>query len=85
MDPQDQPLVDAIAELKMIRALQMRVNTRTQRYARLLDDPEHPVGQATNDDLLQSLVRLAEREAQDPPDHPRHRAGQEQVTFGDRR
>ncbi len=26
-DPQDQPLVDAIAELKMIRALQMRVNT----------------------------------------------------------
>ncbi len=63
MNPQDQPLVDAIAELKMIRALQMRVNTRTQRYAGLLDDPEHPVGQATNDDLVQSLIRLAEREA----------------------
>jgi hypothetical protein len=62
MSPQDQPLVDAIAELKMIRALQMRVNSRTQRYARLLDDPEHPVGQATSDDLLQSLVRLSERE-----------------------
>ena len=63
MSPQDQPLVDAIAELKMIRALQMRVNTRTQRYARLLDDPEHPIGQATNNDLVESLGRLAEREA----------------------
>lgn len=62
-DPEDQPLVNAIAELKMIRALQMRVNTRTERYARLLDDPEHPVGQATSDDLVQSLLRLAEREA----------------------
>ena len=62
-DPEDQPLVDAIAELKMIRALQMRVNTRTERYARLLDDPEHPVGQATSDDLVQSLLRLADREA----------------------
>src|SRR5262249_54868981 len=32
----DQPLLDSIAELKMIRALQMRVNTRTERYSKLL-------------------------------------------------
>ncbi len=61
-EPQDMPLVDAIAELKMIRALQMRVNTRTQRYARLLDDGEDPVGQATDKDLREALAKLAERQ-----------------------
>ncbi len=60
--PQDMPLVDAIAELKMIRALQMRVNTRTQRYARLLQDAEDPVGQATDQDLREALAKLAERQ-----------------------
>ena len=60
--PQDMPLVDAIAELKMIRALQMRVNTRTQRYARLLDNVEDPVGQATDQDLREALTKLAERQ-----------------------
>ena len=62
MDPQDQPLVDAIAELKMIRALQMRVNTRTNRYARLLDDIEDPTGQATDQELIDALGSLAERQ-----------------------
>jgi hypothetical protein len=61
-EPQDMPLVDAIAELKMIRALQMRVNTRTQRYARLLDNGEDPVGQATDQDLREALAKLAERQ-----------------------
>jgi hypothetical protein len=56
------PLVDAIAELKMIRALQMRVNKRTQTYANMLADPEHEVGQATDEDLIDSLSQLAERE-----------------------
>ena len=40
------PLVDQLAELKMIRALQMRVNKRTVRYARLLEDIDDPAGQA---------------------------------------
>jgi hypothetical protein len=61
-EPQDQPLVDAIAELKMIRALQMRVNMRTNRYARLLDDIDDPVGQATEQELVDALARLAERQ-----------------------
>ena len=34
--PEDPPLVDLLAELKMIRALQMRVNTRTARYGKLI-------------------------------------------------
>ncbi len=62
MSPEDMPLVDAIAELKMIRALQVRVNKRTQTYANLLADPEHQVGQATDQDVLESLTQLAERE-----------------------
>jgi hypothetical protein len=62
MDPSDRPLVDQLAELKMIRALQMRVNTRTERYSRLLENIDDPVGKANDADLHQSLVKLAELE-----------------------
>lgn len=55
--PQDSPLVDAIAELKMIRALQMRVNTRTERYSKMIEGE-----QAERPELLKSLERLAERQ-----------------------
>ena len=57
------PLVDAIAELKMIRTLQIRVNRRTQTYAKLLEDPANIVGQATDEEVLQSLEQLSGREA----------------------
>jgi hypothetical protein len=57
--PQDPPLVDRLAELKMIRALQMRVNTRTQRYAKLVNGD---LGQGDTPELLDALRRLAERE-----------------------
>ncbi|HEV7282383.1 MAG TPA: hypothetical protein VGN57_19430 [Pirellulaceae bacterium] len=60
----DQPLVDKIAELKMIRNLQMRVNQRTDRYARLLDDADDVVGQATNEELQGALRKLSARERQ---------------------
>jgi hypothetical protein len=56
---QDQPLVNAIAELKMIRALQMRVNTRTERYSKLLADGTE---QAEAPDLVEAVKRLSERE-----------------------
>jgi hypothetical protein len=56
---QDQPLVNSIAELKMIRALQVRVNTRTQRYSQLLSDGAE---QAEQPDLIDALQRLSERE-----------------------
>ena len=62
MDPSNQPLVDQIAELRMIRALQMRVNTRTQRYAKMLADVEDPVGQAQDDDLSDSIRELSSRQ-----------------------
>jgi hypothetical protein len=59
---QDQPLVDKIAELKMIKSLQERVNKRTVRYSRLLDDDEDPVGQAESADLLAALKALADKQ-----------------------
>ncbi|HAY82747.1 MAG TPA: hypothetical protein DCY79_23305, partial [Planctomycetaceae bacterium] len=60
---QDQPLVDMIAELKMIRSLQLRVNKRTQRYARLLQDEDDPAGQAEDKDLQSALQDLSDRES----------------------
>lgn len=62
-EPGERPLVDMLAELKMIRALQMRVNQRTERYAALLDDTDDPVGQAVTDDLRQALGALSARQA----------------------
>lgn len=56
---QDQALVDQIAELKMIRALQMRVNTRTQRYTRMLEDGAE---QADEPDLVDAVRKLSDRE-----------------------
>jgi len=56
---QDQPLLDSIAELKMIRALQMRVNTRTERYSKLLEDGAE---QAEAPELLEAVQRLSQRE-----------------------
>jgi hypothetical protein len=58
-EPGEQPLVDKLAELKMIRSLQMRVNTRTQRFSQLLDEG---VEQADEPELLDALERLAERQ-----------------------
>jgi hypothetical protein len=57
---EDQPLVDKIAELKMIRSLQMRVNLRTQRYHKLLKNPE--LERADKPELIEALQRLSERE-----------------------
>ena len=56
--PQDPPLIEMIAELKMIRALQMRVNRRTERYSKLIDGE-----QASKEDVLDALRRLSEQEA----------------------
>ncbi len=54
---QDPPLVDILAELRMIRALQMRVNKRTDRYSKLIQGD-----QADNAELVEALRRLADRE-----------------------
>jgi hypothetical protein len=58
-NPSDEPLVEMLAELKMIRALQIRVNRRTERYAKLIEGE-----QANHPELIEALQRLAEREKQ---------------------
>lgn len=57
-EPQDPPLVDVLAELKMIRALQIRVNGRTERYSKLIDGE-----QAQQADVIDALQKLAERQS----------------------
>jgi hypothetical protein len=55
----EQPLVDALAELKLIRSLQVQVNRRTERYARLVEGEE---GQAEQPEMLEALGKLSERQ-----------------------
>jgi hypothetical protein len=55
----EQPLVDKLAELKMLRSLQARVNGRTQRLARLLDAGDSAVDDAA---VRAALTRLAGRQ-----------------------
>jgi len=55
---QEPPLVDKLSELKMLRALQLRVNRRTRRLARLIDGE-----QAKDNDVIQQLRGLARRQA----------------------
>jgi hypothetical protein len=58
-EPGEQPLVDKLAELKMIRSLQMRVNARTERFSQFLAEGAE---QADQPELLDALQRLAERQ-----------------------
>ena len=57
---QEKPLVDQLSELRMIRSLQLRINKRTQRYSRLLDDIDDPTGQAKDTDLVEALQKLGQ-------------------------
>ena len=58
-EPAARPLVDRIAELKMLRSLQLRVNARTRRLSSLLVEGSE---RAAEPDLLEALARLAERQ-----------------------
>lgn len=59
--PPDPSLVDKLAELKMLRSLQLRINRRTRRLARLIKDGE----QATEEeaDVVRQLQELAGRQS----------------------
>jgi predicted RNase H-like nuclease (RuvC/YqgF family) len=54
---QEPPLVDVLAELRMVRALQMRVNHRTRQFSKMIEGE-----QAENAELIEELRQLAERE-----------------------
>lgn len=55
--PLDPALVDLLAELQMIRSLQLRVNIRTERYGKLISGKH-----AETPELVEALTRLAERQ-----------------------
>jgi hypothetical protein len=55
--PGEEPLVDRIAELRMIRSLQARVNNRTKQYGAMIEGE-----QALQADLIKGLEQLALRQ-----------------------
>src|SRR5262249_38955773 len=56
--PQAPPLVDQLAELKMLRTLQLRINNRTRRLGRMVEGE-----QAQELDIIGQLQNLADRQA----------------------
>ena len=55
--PEDQPLVDALAELKLIRTMETRIKSTTDRYAGLLES-----GESAAEQILPLLQDLSERQ-----------------------
>jgi len=55
--PMEESLLNILAELKLIRALQIRVNSRHRRYAELIKEDR-----AREPDLRKALERLSERQ-----------------------
>jgi hypothetical protein len=60
--PPDPSLIDMLAEVKMLKSLQLRVNRRTETYRRQLDNPDDDLGTAKRQDLVKGLNDLTERE-----------------------
>ena len=58
----DEPLVDSIAELKLLKTLQLRINRRTQSLAKQTNNQEDVVGQIGDPELLGELEDLAGRQ-----------------------
>ncbi|MDA0283133.1 MAG: hypothetical protein O3B86_07235 [Planctomycetota bacterium] len=56
--PQDQPLVDALSELKMLRSLQLRINRRTRQLGRMIEGD-----QADEPEVLKQLKTLSGRQS----------------------
>lgn len=61
-DQSQQPLINKLAELRLIRTLQVRVNKRTSTLSQMLDNPTDPVGQAKAKDLMEQLQDLGKRQ-----------------------
>jgi hypothetical protein len=62
-EPGDQPLVDKLAELRLIRTLQVRINNRTNTLSKMLEDPADPTGQVAEKEVVEQLQSLAQRQS----------------------
>ncbi len=58
--PPDQKLLDQLAELKMIRSMQIRVNARTETYGKMYEPKEGE--QTSNPTIRRELSNLSERQ-----------------------
>jgi hypothetical protein len=63
--PQDQRLIDLIAELKMIRSMQLRVNARTEVYGKQYEGEQAPPPLAAKDDKQREHYEMIQRELKD--------------------
>ena len=59
---QEEPLVDSISELKLLKTLQLRVNRRTQSLAKQTNNQEDAIGQVADPNLRGELEGLADRQ-----------------------
>jgi hypothetical protein len=63
--PQDQKLIDLIAELKMIRSMQVRVNNRTEVYGKQYKGEQAPAATAGKTDQEREQYESVQRELKD--------------------
>jgi hypothetical protein len=61
-EPQQQPLVDKLAELRLIRTLQMRINTRTNKLAELMGAKEDAIGLTEQGEMRLQIRELGGRQ-----------------------
>jgi hypothetical protein len=61
-EQEEQPLVDALAELRLIKTLQLRINTRTERLANESGKVDDAKGNVEDAGILRQLQDLSERQ-----------------------
>ncbi len=62
---QDQKLIDMIAELKMIRSMQLRVNARTEVYGKQYEGEQAPSPEAARDSQQREHYEMIQQELKD--------------------
>lgn len=61
-EPQQQPLVDKLAELRLIRTMQMRINSRTNKLADLMGTKDDAIGLSEQGEMRQQIRDLGGRQ-----------------------
>jgi hypothetical protein len=63
--PQDQKLIDMLAELKMIYAMQKRVNNRTELYGKQYNGEQVPTPDSAKTDKEKEHLQMIQKELKD--------------------
>jgi len=62
--PGENSLINQLAEIRMLRALQTRILGRHNRYAKMLENPDDLVGETSDPEIRAALRRLTARQRQ---------------------